>query len=120
MVSRGLNSTIGLQEVDTEGTRAALDGETGTDIFPDYRGVDVLSAYKPLDISGLEWVIMSEIDEAEVARIPDLVPVELGESESARVGDVGEDDFGLVPLGEGIDKGESDFAAEVAAAASGS
>jgi PAS domain S-box-containing protein len=62
---RNLNSTIGLQEVDTEGTRAALAGETSTDIFPDYRGVSVLSAYKPLEISGLNWVIMSEIDEAE-------------------------------------------------------
>jgi hypothetical protein len=31
---RNLNSTIGLQEVDTEGTQAALNGETGTAIFP--------------------------------------------------------------------------------------
>ena len=62
---RNLNSTIGLQEVDTPGTRAALAGETDTDIFPDYRNIDVLSAYKPLAIAGLDWAIMSEIDEAE-------------------------------------------------------
>jgi len=62
---RNLGSTIGLQEVDTEGTRAALSGETGTAIFPDYRDVSVLSSYKPLDIPGMDWVIMSEIDQAE-------------------------------------------------------
>jgi PAS domain S-box-containing protein len=62
---RNLNTTIGLQEVVTEGTQAALNGEIGTAIFPDYRGVPVLSSYKSLDIAGLNWVIMSEIDEAE-------------------------------------------------------
>lgn len=60
-----LDSSIGLQEVQTEGTRAALAGETGTRIFPDYRGVPVLSAFKPLEVRDMDWVIMSEIDEAE-------------------------------------------------------
>lgn len=59
------NTSIDLQPVDTIGTRAALAGETNTEIFPDYRGVEVLSAYRPLNLSGLSWVIMSEIDEAE-------------------------------------------------------
>jgi PAS domain S-box-containing protein len=62
---RNFDSTIGLQEVKTEGTQAALSGETGTDIFPDYRGVPVLSAYKPLSIAGVNWAIMSEIDREE-------------------------------------------------------
>jgi len=62
---RNLNSTIGLQPVKTRGTKAALSGETGTQIFPDYRGVSVLSSYKPLNISDVNWAIMSEIDEAE-------------------------------------------------------
>jgi len=60
-----LNSTIGLQLVDTEGTRAALAGESNTRIFPNYRQVSVLSSFRPLDLQGLNWVIMSEIDEAE-------------------------------------------------------
>jgi PAS domain S-box-containing protein len=61
-----LDNSIGLQTVDTEGTRAAHeDGETGERIFPDYRGVEVLSSYKPLNLPGLDWVIMSEIDKAE-------------------------------------------------------
>jgi serine phosphatase RsbU (regulator of sigma subunit) len=62
---RSFNSTIGLQEVKTEGTQAALKGSTDTKIFEDYRGVPVLSAYKPLDILNMHWVILSEIDEDE-------------------------------------------------------
>jgi serine phosphatase RsbU (regulator of sigma subunit)/anti-sigma regulatory factor (Ser/Thr protein kinase) len=62
---RNFNSTIGLQPVKTRGTKAALSGETGAQIFPDYRGVSVLSSYKPLNISDVNWAIMSEIDEAE-------------------------------------------------------
>jgi len=47
------------------GTRAALQGETGTRIFQDYRGIEVLSSYKPLKVDQVNWVIMSEIDKAE-------------------------------------------------------
>ena len=60
-----LGSSIGLQEVRTEGTLAAISGETGTGTFSDYRDVPVLSAYRPLDIADVSWVIMSEIDRAE-------------------------------------------------------
>jgi PAS domain S-box-containing protein len=58
-------NSIGLQRVDTIGTRAALLGEANTQIFADYRGVDVLSSYSPLKIPGANWVIMSEIDKSE-------------------------------------------------------
>jgi len=59
------NTAIGLQPVNTPGVKAALSGKTDFGLFPDYRGVPVLSAYKPLQIEGLNWVLMSEIDEAE-------------------------------------------------------
>lgn len=59
------NTSIGLQPVETIGTKKALAGESGFEIFPDYRGVSVLSAYKPIEIGGLRWAIMSEIDESE-------------------------------------------------------
>ncbi len=62
---RNFNSTIGLQEVKTEGTKAGLSGLTGTAIFPDYRGIPVLSSYKPLNIRDVNWAIMSEIDQEE-------------------------------------------------------
>jgi len=58
-------TSIGFQSVDTQGARAALSGKTGFEIFPDYRNVGVLSAYTPLNISGLNWALMSELDEAE-------------------------------------------------------
>ena len=63
-----LDTSIGLQKAETVGSKAALAGSTGTETLADYRGVDVLSAYSPLDIEGLQWAIMSEIDEAEAFR----------------------------------------------------
>lgn len=65
---KAFHSCIGLQEVKTDGTIAALNGESNTKIFEDYRGVEVLSSYKPLEINGLNWVIMSEIDKEEAYR----------------------------------------------------
>lgn len=58
-------TSIGLQPVKTQGAKAALQGEAGFAYYPDYRGIDVLSAYKPLKILGLHWAIMSEIDKEE-------------------------------------------------------
>jgi serine phosphatase RsbU (regulator of sigma subunit)/anti-sigma regulatory factor (Ser/Thr protein kinase) len=62
---QNFNSSIGLQEIKTSGTDAALAGISSTQVFPDYRGVSVLSSYKPLKIKDMNWVIMSEIDEEE-------------------------------------------------------
>jgi len=63
---RDKNTSIGLQPVSTKGVENALrDHETGFGIFKDYRQIPVLSAYAPLNIPGLNWAIMSEIDEAE-------------------------------------------------------
>jgi methyl-accepting chemotaxis protein len=56
----------GRQLVNTVGVSAALSGETGNDRFNDYRNVPVFSAYAPINIKGLNWAIMSEIDVAEV------------------------------------------------------
>ncbi|WP_375748950.1 methyl-accepting chemotaxis protein [Vibrio sp. HN007] len=63
IISRGSN--IGLQEINSPGVSAAVSGSTGFDIFPDYRGISVLSAFTPVNIQGLKWVILSEIDEDE-------------------------------------------------------
>lgn len=59
------DSNIGLMTVDSVGVRNALAGQTGTSVYPDYRGIDVLGSYAPIDILGLRWVILSEIDAAE-------------------------------------------------------
>jgi anti-anti-sigma regulatory factor/HAMP domain-containing protein len=58
-------SAIGLQPVRTSGVERALEGEAGTDRFPDYRAVEVFSSFRPLVIEDLEWVLMSEIDASE-------------------------------------------------------
>ena len=62
---KNLNSTIALHKVRSAAIDAALQGEVGTGTFVDYRGERVLSSYKPLAIPGVNWVIMSEVDEAE-------------------------------------------------------
>ncbi|MDH5752969.1 MAG: methyl-accepting chemotaxis protein [Deltaproteobacteria bacterium] len=51
--------------VDTEGAREALKGSTDTRIIIDYNGNPVLSAYTPLDIFGIKWALLTEIDESE-------------------------------------------------------
>jgi len=62
---RNFNRTILLQKIDTEGSRSAFKGVTDTRVIKDYRGVDVLSSFSKLEITGLQWIILSEIDEAE-------------------------------------------------------
>ena len=43
----------------------ALAGETGEQITSDYRGIPVLSAYAPLGLEGLQWLILAEISVSE-------------------------------------------------------
>jgi methyl-accepting chemotaxis protein len=59
------NTNIGLQAVHSQGAKAAISGKTGEEFFSDYRNIPVLSAYAPLNIQGVKWAIISEIDEAE-------------------------------------------------------
>ncbi|HSG87692.1 MAG TPA: adenylate/guanylate cyclase domain-containing protein [Pseudomonadales bacterium] len=58
-------TTILAQDVRTVAVDRALAGESGTEIIDDYRGVPVLSSFAPLQVAGLDWVILSEIDLAE-------------------------------------------------------
>ena len=59
--------------VDTDATRAALAGKTGTGTITDYRGLPVLSSWAPIVIQepnehhpdGIIWAMMTEIDESE-------------------------------------------------------
>jgi methyl-accepting chemotaxis protein len=59
------DSNVGLMAVDTRGVQQALAGQTGTAVYPDYRGIEVLGSYAPLNVRGLRWAILSEIDEKE-------------------------------------------------------
>lgn len=59
-------STVLKKEVKTESVTKAFDGTPGMEIIDDYRGIAVLSAYGKVHIPGLDWVILTEIDYAEV------------------------------------------------------
>ena len=61
-----LETTILINKVDGETVQAALRGATGIKVIKDYRGLDVFSAYTPLDFMGVRWAVLAEIDVAEV------------------------------------------------------
>jgi len=67
--SRFLEESIYRISVNTKGADHALQGKEGTSIFVDYNGNPVLSSYDKVEIPGLNWVILAEIDLAE-AEIP--------------------------------------------------
>ena len=58
-------STILKQKVDTKSVREALAGRAGTDCILNYREVPVLSAYMPLDIGGVRYAMLTEVNKAE-------------------------------------------------------
>lgn len=53
-------------KVDTEAAREALSGKSGHKIVIDYNGNPVLSAFAPVEVAGVKWAILAEIDEVEV------------------------------------------------------
>lgn len=63
MMRRG--SSILLQKVSTEAAGRALQGESFVGFVRDYRQVEVISASAPLDLPGLRWAILAEIDTDE-------------------------------------------------------
>jgi len=58
-------TTILQQRIRTEGVLEALEGKTDIKLIKDYRSVPVVSAYAPLELEGLNWVILSEKDISE-------------------------------------------------------
>ncbi|MDY6991673.1 MAG: methyl-accepting chemotaxis protein [Pseudomonadota bacterium] len=59
------DTSVGLQKVNNPGTRAAFSGVTGFDIYKDYRGEWVLSAYVPVNVPGLQWAVFSNLEQEE-------------------------------------------------------
>ena len=51
--------------VDTEASRKALSGNSGSKVIMDYNNNPVLSSYNPVSLKGLNWAIIAEIDVAE-------------------------------------------------------
>jgi len=54
------------QEVKTPTVEAGIGGKTGVEEIKDYRGIWVLSAFKPIEFVGAKWVVIGEIDSSEV------------------------------------------------------
>lgn len=58
-------TTVLIQPVGTKATEAAQRGETGTVIATDYLGHRALQAYAPLNLEGLDWVVVASVDSDE-------------------------------------------------------
>jgi signal transduction histidine kinase len=69
--SRFQNNSVFKTSVNTKCVREALNGNTGTNVIQDYRGITVLSSFSKVDIPGLDWAILAEIDEKEA-----MVPID--------------------------------------------
>ena len=57
------NPTKGV--VDTVAAREALSGQSGQGVIEDYRNMNALTFYEPLNIFDTHWAFITEIDEAE-------------------------------------------------------
>ncbi len=51
--------------VKTTASEKALSGKSGAEIIIDYNGKPVLSSYGPIEIQGIRWAVLSEIDKKE-------------------------------------------------------
>lgn len=58
-------TAVGLQSLARERVDAAMSGQAGYGFFTDVRGDLVLSTYAPLEIDGLQWAVVSEMEEGE-------------------------------------------------------
>ena len=67
VLSSFANPTKG--KVETDGVERGLKGEAAEEVIIDYNGNPVLSAYTPIDLGAFSWILLAEIDEAEV-RLP--------------------------------------------------
>jgi methyl-accepting chemotaxis protein len=59
-------TSILVTEVRTPTVTAALEGKRGVAEIVDYRGIEVVSGYEPLEFEGTKWAVIGEIDSAEI------------------------------------------------------
>ncbi|BCS35120.1 adenylate/guanylate cyclase domain-containing protein [Luteitalea sp. TBR-22] len=62
---RRLGTTILTVPVKHEGVREGFNGHSGFARVEDYRGEPVFSAYGPVDLDSLRWVVVAEMDTSE-------------------------------------------------------
>lgn len=66
MAMESLATTILFQDVNTDASRAASQGEAGRATDISYQGREVVTAYQPLDIPGVRWALLVEQEAVEV------------------------------------------------------
>jgi methyl-accepting chemotaxis protein len=66
--AKAKHSGIGIQTLKSPSTEAAIGGEAGINNYVDYRGIEVLSAYAPLNIPGVKWAVLAEMSTEEAFR----------------------------------------------------
>ncbi|MBV8212151.1 MAG: HAMP domain-containing protein [Verrucomicrobia bacterium] len=62
---RALGTTILYMPTRSEAVEQSFRNQTGLTRFPDYRGVEVIAAYGPVEVDGLRWAIAAKQDVAE-------------------------------------------------------
>jgi len=62
---RAVGTTILYMPERSEAVERSFRNRTGLARFPDYRGVEVISAYGPIEVGGLRWAIVAKQDVAE-------------------------------------------------------
>jgi len=60
-----INATVLKQKVKNEAVKRAIDLESGVVVTKNYLNKKVLTAYAPLDIDGLDWVIIADKEQKE-------------------------------------------------------
>lgn len=60
-----IQGTVLLQPVNTFAVAEAQAGRSGTIVGRDFMGGDSVTAYAPLEVEGLDWVVIARIDTAE-------------------------------------------------------
>ncbi|WP_273439331.1 methyl-accepting chemotaxis protein [Sedimenticola selenatireducens] len=62
------HSGIGIQQLKSPAAEAALAGGSGVKAYTDYRGVNVVAAYAPLNIPGHKWAVVAKMNTEEAFR----------------------------------------------------
>ena len=58
-------SDLGVRKLNSEGISQAIAGKTGVSIYKNHLGRDVLGSYAPINVLGLSWITIAEIDQSE-------------------------------------------------------
>lgn len=60
-------------KIDTDATRDALSGQSGSKLITGYAGSKLISSYAPLSVAGLNWAIVAEISKKEALQSLNLI-----------------------------------------------